>query len=66
MFYQYQVIELVESINPVIKVGMQGVVLEVLDSDTYEIEFLDDDGFNFEFEGRFTFTLKINQLKSAE
>ena len=61
MFYQYQVVQIVENINPVIKAGMQGVVLEVWD-DSYEVEFLDDEGFNYEYEGKYTFTLNAKQL----
>jgi hypothetical protein len=64
MFYQYQVVELVESINTVIKAGLRGVILEVYDNETFEVEFLDEDGINYEFNGKFTFTLKANQLKA--
>ena len=49
MFYQYQSIKLLEDINPVIKVGMQGVILEIWDEDTFELEFLDEVGFNYEY-----------------
>ena len=54
---QYDVFELAKDINPNITKGMEGVILEVYDSKTYEVEFVKDDGSNYEFEGQFTFTI---------
>ncbi len=64
MFYQYQVIEVIDSINAVIKAGMQGVILEILGDNNYEVEFLNADGINYEFEGSYMFTLNTSQLKA--
>jgi hypothetical protein len=60
---QYQAIVPVRDINPVIKKGMIGVILEVLDADTYIVEFVQDDGRNFEYDGQGTFDLKGADLQ---
>jgi hypothetical protein len=62
MFYKYQSIELVRDINPVLKAGMPGVILEVWDEGHYEVEFLDEDGFNYEYNGEAIFTLKPTDI----
>ena len=54
---QYDVFELAKDINPNITKEMEGVILEVYDSKTYEVEFVKDDGSYYEFEGQFTFTI---------
>ncbi len=54
---QYDVFELAKDINPNITKGMEGVILEIYDSKTYEVEFVKDDGSNYEFEGQFIFTI---------
>ena len=41
MFYQYQTIKLTRDLNPVVTTGMKGVILEVWDAETFEVEFLD-------------------------
>ncbi len=63
MFKQYQIIELEADINPVLTVGMHGVILEVWDKETYEVEFLDEEGYNYEYEGKATFTLKASDMR---
>jgi hypothetical protein len=63
MFKQYQSVILTEDINPVIKKGMVGVILEIWDEDTYEVEFVKDDATNHVFNGESTFTLKSNVLR---
>lgn len=62
MFYQYQRVELTSDINPVLKVGMTGVILEVWDEEHYEVEFLDENGFNYEYNGAGIFTLKATDI----
>jgi hypothetical protein len=62
---RYQVIELIVDINPQLKKGMKGVILEIWDADTYEVEFVDDDATNIEFEGMSTFTLKTTDMKPS-
>lgn len=58
MLAQYQVIILLKDINPVLKTGMTGVILEVWGKETFEVEFLDQDGLNYTYSGQITFTLK--------
>ena len=42
---------------------MTGVILEVHDSNTIEIEVVKNDGTNIEYKGAFTFTISINQIE---
>jgi len=42
---------------------MRGVILEVYDEGTYEVEFVKDDGANYEYEGQGTFTIKSDVIK---
>ena len=62
MYQQYQSIELARDLNEVLKQGMRGVILEVWDSENYEVEFLDEDGFNYEYNGQGIFTLTSKDL----
>jgi hypothetical protein len=63
MWQQYESFELIEDLNPVIKKGMRGVILEIWEKDTYEVEFVKEDGRNYEFEGQGTFTIKAAMIK---
>ena len=54
---QYDVAILRRDINPVIKKGMRGVILEVLEKGTYIAEFVKEDGRNYEYNGEGTFIL---------
>jgi hypothetical protein len=63
MWQQYQTFELIEDLNSVIKKGMRGVILEIWDKDTYEVEFVKENGYNYEFEGQGTFTIKSDLIK---
>ncbi|MDB5131163.1 MAG: hypothetical protein JWR02_912 [Mucilaginibacter sp.] len=63
MFKQYQIIELTKDINPVIKQGITGVILEIYDENTFEIEFVKEDGSNYEFNGQYTFSIDSDYLK---
>ncbi len=54
---QYDVFELSKDINPTIIKGMSGVILEICGVDSYEVEFVKEDGTNFEYNGQFTFTI---------
>lgn len=65
-FKQYQIFVLNRDINPVIVKGMQGVILEVLDSDTYEVEFVKEDGTNYEYQDLFTFTLNKTDINEGK
>lgn len=54
---QYDVFELAKDINPVIKKGMRGVILEIWSKDSFEVEFPKEDGMNYEYEEFWTFTI---------
>jgi len=57
MIKQYQMFTLKQDLNPAITAGMEGVILEILDEDTFEVEFVKPDGSNYEYHGQFTFTV---------
>ena len=42
---------------------MRGIILEVWDEQTFEVEFLDDEGYNYEYNGEGIFTLTANDIK---
>jgi hypothetical protein len=42
---------------------MRGIILEVWDEQTLEVEFLDDEGYNYEYNGEGIFTLTANDIK---
>ena len=53
-FKQYDAFKLAKDITPKITKGMEGVILEIYDSETYVVEFVKEDGLNYEIEGQFT------------
>lgn len=57
MIKQYQTFVLNTDLNPTIKKGMQGVILEVWGEDMFEVEFVKDDAVNYEYNGHSTFTI---------
>ncbi len=59
---QYDVFILKRDINPEITKGMQGVILEIWDNDNYEVEFVKEDGTNFEFQGKSTFNIDSSNI----
>jgi hypothetical protein len=60
---QYQIFELSRDLNPVVLAGMMGTVLEILEPDKmFEVEFVKDDTNNYEYEGRSTFTITIDDI----
>ena len=59
---QYDTFILKEDLNPEIKAGMTGVVLEIFTKDEIEAEFLKEDGSNYEYNGQATFTIKKDQI----
>ena len=63
---QYDIFKLRDDLNPKIKKGMKGVVLEKYNDDNYEVEFLDEQGRNIEYEGNFTFTINKGQINKIE
>ena len=54
---QYDVFLLDKDLNPIITKGMQGVILEVWNDNSFEIEFVREDGTNYEYRGEATFTV---------
>lgn len=54
---QYDVFILKRDLNPVIVKGMEAVILEIWNNDSYEVEFVKQDGTNYEFDGQSTFTI---------
>jgi len=57
---QYDIIELTEDLNPKLKKGMQGTILEKYNEDDFEIEVLDSDGVNISYGIHSTFTVRKN------
>jgi hypothetical protein len=64
MAKQYDVFELARDINPVIRKGMRGVILEVWDFGVFEVEFVKEDATNYEYNGASTFTIKLEDIES--
>jgi hypothetical protein len=62
---QYQIVELTKDLNPAFKQGMRGVILEILDEDTFLVEFVNEDGTNLEYEGNASFDLKASEIKAV-
>ena len=54
---QYDVFELAKDLNPNITKGMRGVILEIWTENAFEVEFLNKEGFNYEYDGKYTFTI---------
>ncbi|AMM50681.1 hypothetical protein TH61_05115 [Rufibacter sp. DG15C] len=59
---QYDVVELTEDINPNLKKGMHGAVLEKYNEDAYEIEVIDKNGNTLSFGTDYTFTVNKKQI----
>ncbi len=60
---QYETFELSKDLNSAIKKGMHGVILEILNSNSFEVEFVNEDGTNIEFDSTATFTIDSSYLK---
>jgi hypothetical protein len=54
---QYDRFILKEDLNPVIKAGMTGVILEIYSEKDIEVEFVKEDGANYKYNESFTFTI---------
>jgi len=59
---QYDIIVLKEDINPNIRKGMTGVILEKITEEDFEIEVLDEKGFNIGYMDHYTFTIRKKQI----
>ena len=62
MLQQYQTFTLKKDLNPVITAGMTGVILEVYDEDSFEVEFVKPNGSNYEYNDRSTFTIHTDDV----
>ena len=60
---QYDTFILKEDLNPEIKAGMTGVILEIYSQNDIEVEFVKQDGTNYEYNGQHTFTIKKNIIE---
>ena len=60
---QYDIIELTDDINPKLKKGMQGTILEKYNDEDFEIEVLDINGMNIGFGNISTFTVRRSQIR---
>ena len=49
---QYDTFILLEDLNPEIKAGMTGVILEISNKDEVVAEFVKPDGSNYEYKGK--------------
>ena len=61
---QYDIFILAKDINYAITSGMQGVILEIWDENAFEVEFVKDDGSNYQYEGQATFTIDRSFIKA--
>ena len=48
---------LIKDLNPVITKGMLGVILMIYNDNDIEVEFVREDGSNYEYNELFTFTI---------
>ena len=56
-YREHQTFTLAKDLNPVIKKGMLGVLLVVYNQNAFEVEFVKEDGINYEYDGQKTFTI---------
>jgi hypothetical protein len=54
---QYDVFKLTRDLNAVITIDMKGVILEIWNDNAFEVEFVKDDGTNYEYNDQSTFTI---------
>ena len=59
---QFDTFILLEDLNPEIKSGMAGVILEIPNKDEFVVEFVKPDGLNYEYNGQAIFTIKKDQM----
>ena len=59
---EYDVFILAKDLNPVIIKGMTGTILMVYNENSFEVEFLDQNGYNFCFDDKSTFVQTVCQL----
>ena len=54
---EHDIFILARDLNPILRKGMEGVILIILSENAFEVEFVKNDGTNYEFEGNCTFTI---------
>ncbi|MDW3195184.1 MAG: hypothetical protein R8G66_22610 [Cytophagales bacterium] len=64
---QFDTFILLEDVNPKVKQGMEGVILDIYNPMIIEVEFVQEDGTNIEFEGQITYQIspKIIKIKTT-
>ena len=60
---EFESVILLIDLNEIIKKGMIGAILEVWDDEAVEVEFVKDDGTNYEYEGQTTFAINKKNLE---
>ncbi len=60
---EHDCFEMLFDLNPVIKKGMQGVILMSFNDGTYLVEFVKEDATNYDYEGQDTFLIKDSDFK---
>ena len=60
--YLYKKIELTDNLNPELKSGQKGVVLEIIDKEKVFAEFYDEKGKQIEWNNEIVFEIRINQF----
>ena len=58
--------KLLEDVNPKLRKGMIGTVIEPWDKGYVEVEFVREDGRNVSHEGRITFTILESKLQQFQ
>jgi hypothetical protein len=54
---QYDVFKLTRDLNVFITKDMEGVILEIWNDNSFEVEFVKDDGTNYEYNDQSSFTI---------
>lgn len=62
----YKKIESIEQLNPFIKKGSKGTILEIINHNKILAEFYDSNNKQIEFENKLVFEIKMNQFKLLE
>jgi hypothetical protein len=62
---QYDIFKLSKDVNPAVREGMTGVILEVLSRNSFEVEFVKSDGTNVEYLGEATFTIDLSLIDNT-
>ncbi|OAD90778.1 hypothetical protein A7A78_13780 [Aequorivita soesokkakensis] len=60
---EYDIVKLKVNLNKNILKGMEGTILISYGNNEFEVEFLDNDKFNIEYEESSTFTISGDQLE---